>query len=119
MSYSIDFRRKVLRIRDRDRLSFAKVAKRFDVGVHTVYRWSKNISPKTNRNRPTSKIDMEAFKQDVEIHPDSYLHERAERFGVTAMGIWHAIKRLGVTYKKNPKTSKSQRRGSYFIQEQD
>jgi len=119
VSYSIDFRQKVLKVRDRERLSFTKIAERFDVGVHTVYRWSKNITPKTSRNRPSSKINMKALSEDIKLYPDSYQYERAKRFGVTAMGIWHALKRLGITYKKNPKSSKSQRRGSYFIQEQN
>ena len=38
MSYSLDFRRKVLSVRERDKLSFREVADRFSVGVASVVR---------------------------------------------------------------------------------
>lgn len=43
---------------------------------------------------------MDALRQDIERYPDAYQYEHAERFGVTQMGIWHALRRLKVTYKK-------------------
>ena len=41
MTYSVDFRKQVLKIRTEEKLSMAKVAKRFGVGVATVMRWTK------------------------------------------------------------------------------
>ena len=43
MTYSLDMRQQVLKIRSEECLSMAKVAKRFGVGVASVMRWSKNI----------------------------------------------------------------------------
>ena len=43
MSYSRDFRSKVIKTREIENLSMAKVAKRFGVGLGSVMRWSKNI----------------------------------------------------------------------------
>ena len=43
---------------------------------------------------------MEALKEDIRLHPDAYQYERAERFGVSQMGICSALKRLKVRYKK-------------------
>lgn len=83
----------------------AKVAKRFCVGVASVMRWSNNIDCVKKRNRST-KIDMEALKLDVEQYSDAYQFERATRLGVSEYCVWYALKRLGVTYKKNPSASK-------------
>ena len=99
MSYSVDFRRKVLAIREKEGLSLAKVAKRFDVGLNSVMRWSKNVEAKTTRNKPSTRVDMEALKRDIEQHPDAYQYERAARLGVSRNGIWHALKRLKVSYQ--------------------
>ena len=98
MTYSKDFRQKVLRIKDQENLSFSKVAKRFGVARDTVFRWSKNIEAILKRHKPATKIDMEALKRDVEKHPDAYQYERAKRLGVCKSAIGYAIKRLGVTY---------------------
>ena len=101
MTYSRDFRSKVLAIRDQENLSMAKVAKRFGVSLKSVLRWSKTLESITKRNKPATKIDMEALKRDVEQHPDAYQYERAERLCVSDGCVFHALKRLGVTYKKN------------------
>ena len=105
MTYSLDMRKKILKIRHEEGLSMALVAKRFGVGVASVMRWSKNIQCIKKRKR-SSKIDREALKKDVETHPDAYQSERAQRLGVSEYCVWYALKRLGVTYKKNPKASK-------------
>lgn len=115
MSYSVDFRRKVLAIREKEGLSLAKVAKRFDVGLNSVMRWSKNVEAKTTRNKPSTRVDMEALKRDIEQHPDAYQYERAARLGVSRNGIWHALKRLKVSYKKKPTTPESQSRKAIYV----
>lgn len=104
MTYSRDFRSKVINTREKENLSMAKVAKRFGIGLKSVLRWSKNIESIRKRNKPATKIDMEALKQDVERYPDAYKYERAERLGVSEGCVFHALKRLGVTYKKNSKS---------------
>jgi transposase len=110
MTYSSDFRKKVLTIRKQESLSMDKVAKRFGVGLASVLRWSKNLEAKSTRNKPATKIDMEALKHDVEKHPDAYQYERAERLGVSGGCVFHALKRLGVTYKKNSAAPKGNSR---------
>lgn len=107
MTYSLDFRQKVLKTRSKENLSMAEVAERFGVGVTSVMRWSKMVEPKLTRIRPARVINMEALKKDVELYPDAYLIERAKRFNVTHNGIWRALKRLNVVYKKNSSASQS------------
>ena len=62
---------------------------------------------------------MEALKKDIEDYPDSFQYERAERFGVSASGIQHALKRLKVTYKKNPHTSEGGQRKTRILLKKD
>jgi transposase len=112
VTYSIDFRRKVLDTRQREGLSLAKVAKRFGVGLTTVVSWQMRIEPKRTRNKPTTKIDMEALRLDVERNPDTYQRERAIVFGISKTGMYHALRRLGVTFKKNTPPPKDKSGGT-------
>ena len=43
MSYDEKFRRHVLKIKEQEGLSFAKVAKRFGIAKQTVYYWTKRL----------------------------------------------------------------------------
>jgi len=101
MSYSLDFRKKVFQIKDKENLTFEATSKRFNIGIRTLFRWQQNLEPKKKRNKPATKIDMKKLKLDVKNNPDTYLSERAERFGVSISGIFYALKRLDISYKKN------------------
>jgi transposase len=117
MTYSTDFRRKALSIKQREHLSFEAIAERFGVGQASVVRWSKQIQAKRTRNKPATKIDMEALKQEVEQYPDAYQYERAERLGVSRRGIGYALKRLGVSQKTfSPPKAKPTKR-EYFVEQ--
>lgn len=115
MTYSVDFRKKVLQIRAKEDLSIEAVALRFGVGKASVMRWLIELAPKKTRNKPATKIDMESLKKDVEEYPDSYQYERASRLGVSKSGIGFALKRLGVTYKKNLGSPESRRRKALIV----
>ena len=119
MSYDIKFRRHVLKIKEQESLSFAKVAKRFGIAKQTVYYWTKRIEEKKKRDRGPLKLYLEALKRDVEEHPDAYQCERAKRLGVSQSCIWSGLQRLGITYKKNPKTSQSGSRKTICVLPKD
>lgn len=105
MTYSIDFRRKVLSIKEREQLSFEAIAQRFEVGKASVLRWSLEV--RRTRHKPATQIDMEKLKPDVEPYPEAYQYERAQRLGVSQRGIGYALKRLRISRKKNLFTSQS------------
>ena len=65
MCYKIDFRKKVLSIRDKENLSIKETAKRFGVGIANIERWLKKIEPCSKRNKPATKINMEDLKKDL------------------------------------------------------
>ena len=110
MTYSLDFRCKVLDVRERDRLTIAQVAERFAVGKASVMRWLKRIERKPSGFRQR-KLDLEGLKQDLRDYPDAYQRERATRLGVTQNAICYALKKkLRVSHKKNAGASARGRR---------
>ena len=75
MTYSLDFRKKVLSIRNKEKLSFAQVAKRFGVSVNSVFLWPKRLEPKRTKSRPAIKIDKEVLKEDIRKYSDAFNYE--------------------------------------------
>lgn len=104
MTYSLDFRQQVLKIREQKGLSIEAVS---IVGKASVMRWLVNVEPKKTRNKPATKINMTHLQEDVTKYPDSFQYERAQRLGVSASGIRLALQRLKITYKKNLESSES------------
>ena len=115
MSYSIDYRQRVFEIKEREGLTFEETMKRFGVGTATLFRWQKRMEPREKRNKPATKIDMERLKKDVKKRADAYLMERAERFQVSVSGMYYALRRLGVSYKKNSASPQGGRKGTYEV----
>ena len=107
MTYSIDLRKKVLQVKEAAGLSLDECSKRFKIGRATIFRWTKRIEPKLTRNKPATKINMTKLEADIKNNSDSYLSERAVRLSVSSRCVWCAMRRLSITYKKNPKTSQA------------
>ena len=101
MTYSLDFRQQLLKIKAKENLSIHSVAKRFGVSPRTVQNWLVRVTPCKQRNKPATKIDMSELTKDCKQYPDSFYYERAQRLGVSKSGIFYAMRRLGISYKKN------------------
>ena len=115
MSYSLDFRKRVMETKEKEGLTFAATSQRFRVNIRSLFRWNKRLEPKTTRNKPATKINMEALQKDVIKRPEDYQWERAQRFNVSVSCIKYALRRLGLSYKKNSKTSQGLRAGTYQL----
>ncbi len=115
MTYPIQFRKKVLETKEKKKLSFIEVGKRFGLSKTTVFKWSKQLEPQKTRIKPWKKLSKENLIKDIEQFPDSYSYERAERLGMSTSGIRYAIKRLGITYKKNTKSPESGCRKKIYV----
>lgn len=115
MTYSIDFRHRVLKIKAEEGLSYSATSKRFGVSVNSILLWTKRIEAKKSRDKPWTKIKVEDLKADIRLYSDAYYYERAKRFGVSVTGIYRAMKRLGISYKKKSQSSQGEsRRTAYF-----
>ena len=106
MTYPVAFRRQVLSVREKEKLTFDQVSVRFGVGRASVTRWAKELSPKTYV-RTKRKIDLEKLRTDVTTQPDAFQYERAARFGVAVSSMNAALKQIGMTVKKSPAPPKS------------
>ena len=65
MTHSIDFRRKVLSVREKEGLTITEVAERFCIGIASVVRWLNRVEPQRTRVKPATKIDRIALARDV------------------------------------------------------
>jgi transposase len=119
MTYSLDFRNKVLSVRASEDLTISSVSTRFGVGIATVVRWLKRVEPHRTRIKPATKVDRILLAEDVRVFPDAYQSERAQRLGVSESGIGHALRRMGITYKKNTESSSGKRRKTACISGKD
>ena len=119
MTYSTNFRQKVLAIKEQEGLTQAEAAIRFGIGVASLTRWNKCLEAGRTRVKPATKIDMEALSQDVKSYPDAYQYERAARLKVSQRAIGYALKRLGVSYKRNTVASESKRKRTTSLSGQD
>ncbi|MDR2928479.1 MAG: transposase [Cytophagaceae bacterium] len=76
--------------------------------MHTI-QVEKPDRAQLHRNKPATKINMEALQKHVEDYPDSYQRERAEYFGVSYGCILYALRRLRISNKNNTVSSQGRR----------
>ncbi|MGL5784153.1 MAG: IS630 transposase-related protein [Alphaproteobacteria bacterium] len=101
MKYSTDFRKKVLKVKEHKALTIQETATHFDIGTATVSRWLRGSPLSGQGVTRKRKIDKTALLLDVEKNPQSYISERAVRFKVSNKAIWQALRKLGISHKKN------------------
>ena len=104
MTYSIDYRKQVLSS-IADGITIREAALFY--GLSTIHSWQQNLVPKTKRSKAPTKIPDDALIEDVKRYPDDYNYERARRLNCSKTGIFNALKRLGISQKKDLRTSKS------------
>lgn len=111
MVYSLDLRKKALELVEKGK-KHAEVCEIFGISPRALTDWigrakKQDLAPRMNGSKP-SKIDNEKLKKYVEEHPDSYLREIAEAFGSTAQAVFYACKRMKITLKKRPRSTKNE-----------
>ena len=107
MTYSLDFRKKVFAVKAKRDFTFEQTSQHFDVDRRTLFHWQQKMAPCLSRNKPATKLDMDALAKDVESAPDDYQWERARRLTVAERTIGYGLKRLGISYKKTLKHPKA------------
>ena len=99
MTYSLDFRKQVLKSID-DGMTFAEAAEFYNLSPTTIQNWKRRVHSKTTRQTKPYKIPDDVLLNDVKEYPDDYQYERARRLNCSKTGIYHALKRLGISQKK-------------------
>lgn len=88
ITYPLEFREKVLRIKKEQNLTMALTAERFHINVSTVNIWCRKVTPNFK-----AKLDIEALKLDIANHPNDSLMKRAKRLHVSGTCVWRALQR--------------------------
>ena len=107
MTYSADFRAQVIKNIEQKDMSIRQACTFYNISKSTLQRWLIDPSIQTTRVKTPTSIPNEALLKDVNQYPDDYLYERARRLNCSKTGIYHALKRLGISQKKDLSTSKS------------
>ena len=106
MAYSNEVKRLAMKYIHVDKRTQIYTCEHLLISLTTLKTWLRLYEEGTlyevkPRSREGRKIDDKALIAYVLEHPDAYLSEISCVFGVTDSGIYRALKRLGVSYKKN------------------
>jgi transposase len=110
MSYSVDFRERVLAYILEGHTKY-EASDAFGVGRATIYRWlaAEDLLPKPAKIRHR-KLDKAALEAHVRAHSDMILRERAAHFGVCVNAIWVAMRTLDMRKKNDTIRGEKSRR---------
>ena len=105
--YSNDLRKRVLEYKDANHTQ-KETCETFGISRSTLNDWLKlrretgsaELKPRPKQRR-SRKISANALRTFIAEHPDAYLHEIADEFGVTAAAICYACQRYGISRKKS------------------
>lgn len=105
--YSTELRARALSALDKG-MKRQEIAELFKVSTRTLYNWDKRrqetgdyackLPPKERSHR---KLTQEKLLNYLASHPDHYLHEIADAFSVKPQSVWSALKKFGISRKKN------------------
>ena len=111
MTYSTDLRKRVVEYVEnggspKDAVSI------FGVSPRSIWTWTRRkkdgILPPKKRQANPRKIDTNLLIKYIEDHPDAYLREIADEFGVTIPAVFYACKRLRISLKKRRYSTKKE-----------
>ena len=105
-SYSKKFKKEAVRLHKEGGLQIQEVSKLLSVSTRSISRWVNHGIENKERVVVPLKIPNDKLLEDVELYPDAYLHERAARLNCSKSGVGDALKRLGITRKKNTSSPK-------------
>lgn len=109
MGYDIKFKQRAVEYRD-EGYTYKETCKTFKISETTLTRWIKKEKEgklgevKIHARKP-KKIYPDKLVKYIDEHPNAYLVEIAEEFNCSECAIRKALKKLGITRKKD-----------YFIQ---
>ena len=104
MSYSVDYRKRVLEYLEEGHTQ-AEAKKVFKVGITTIKEWKKQLAERGTlvqkiRKRKARVYPSDKLRDYIEKHPQALLKEIAEHFGGSISGANSALAREKITLKK-------------------
>ena len=101
MTYSVDFRQKVVAFVQHGG-GQREAARHFDLSLWCVRDWlaRQDLQPRQKGVPRRRKLDQEALRAHVRAQPEALLRERAVHFGVHLSVIGTALPQMKLTHKK-------------------
>lgn len=104
MTYSIDFRKRVIAFVHEGHTR-AETCRLFGINPTTLRKWENMLETQGNlvdktRQCPPRKLPKDELLTYIEQNPDAYLREIADHFSCSINAVWKALKKYGVTLKK-------------------
>jgi len=114
MSYDVKLRERALAYWANGH-TMAKTAATFGVSESALKAWKLQLKQTGNLEKKTlqrtfKKIDPEKLQTYLTEHPDAFLKEIAQVFACTDVAVLKAMKRLGITRKKNHSISRNKQK---------
>jgi len=106
-SYSQDLREKLMSQLESGRLTQRQAGELFSVSPRTISRWLRryratgSYARLPNTHRRLVIQDLDSFREKALSRPDQTQSELAEFYGVSRSVIHRALRRAGISYKKN------------------
>ena len=103
MTYPLSFRELVIS-HIAEGGSKASASRLFNLSPDTINRWwlsRSDLAPKRKHPRRAYKLDRSKLAQLIEANPDMMLKELASELGVSINSVFHSLKIMGYTRKKN------------------
>jgi putative transposase len=103
MAYPSIMRERVLRFIE-DGGSKIEASRVFGVGRATIFLWVNqglNVRARKPGPKTSHKLDRAKLAQLVQDNPDIMLKELAQALGVSVGAVFHSLKVMGYTRKKN------------------
>ncbi len=124
MSYSIDFRKRVLEQISQG-MSWDEAVDFFGISRNSIGRWSKKereegvVSDSPRKEYKVRKIDKDRLLSILKKSPDSTLEELSQEFNCWPQAIHKRLLSLGVTRKKNVSIQRTRRGKKTRVSVQD
>jgi transposase len=114
MRYSSDLRKKVIEAVNSKEYTKLSISKMYKICRSTIDSWLSlvkteglyKVTPQTNIH--SRKLDLEELKKQLELTPDIYQYELADKLKVSQNAVFYNMKKLGISRKKNKKTSENE-----------
>ena len=109
--YGEELRKKVITLIEQGK-SQQEVGDFLGINPRTIRHWvhqlktQGTLAPQTHKERHR-KINKEQLRAYVEENPDKTLMELGEAFQVSHVSIFHSLKKMSITLKKNPWVSRA------------
>lgn len=81
-------------------MTFAQSAESYNLSLTTTQNWKKRFHSKATRQTKPYRIPDDVLLNEVKEHPDDYQYDRARCLNCSKTGIYHTLKRLGISQKK-------------------